>query len=72
MQWNAFHCMLSKMVIFIPYHVIMISELNDQNVMRCYIYSNIQYSFYYIYNTIVIIIYTKYEYKRRDIRDLMM
>jgi hypothetical protein len=26
----AFHCMLNKMVIFIPYHVIIISQLNNE------------------------------------------
>jgi hypothetical protein len=26
----------SKMGILIPYHVITISQLNDQNLMRCY------------------------------------
>jgi hypothetical protein len=30
----------SKMGILIPYHVIIVSQLNDQNFMRCYIMIN--------------------------------
>ena len=35
----AFHCMLNKMVIFIPYHVIIISQLNNEVL---YIYAVLQ------------------------------